>query len=277
MCGVLCGARGLATVCCFAFLVIGFFAVSQWRPPPSRSGKAAIRRASEKMPDEHGLWRQRTQPWLFAAAVATVACAVVLATRLPAEADDDDGMSAIVDILDGSARMQLMATLVAVRIPELVCCANASLTAGALASSVSLPLDVLHRLLRAADAAGLLRYPADAPNGEAHVAVRSPLCHLVPPDASCATGRVSLAPLVQLRAGLHAGAWAQLPAWVAERRRQQTPFEMHTGQPASEFFARGGNPHWIALDAQAVEQRARPAACLALGIASPLARGSPHP
>tara|TARA_B100000795_G_scaffold46700_2_gene30694 strand:- start:345 stop:1115 length:771 start_codon:yes stop_codon:yes gene_type:complete len=230
--------------------------------------------ASEKMPDEHGLWRQRTQPWLFAAAVATVACAVVLATRLPAEADDDDGMSAIVDILDGSARMQLMATLVAVRIPELVCCANASLTAGALASSVSLPLDVLHRLLRAADAAGLLRYPADAPNGEAHVAARSPLCHLVPPDASCATGRVSLAPLVQLRAGLHAGAWAQLPAWVAERRRQQTPFEMHTGRPASEFFARGGDPRWIALDAQAVEQRARPAACLALGIASPLARGS---
>ena len=229
------------------------------------------------MPDEHGLWRQRTQPWLFAAAVATVACAVVLATRLPAEADDDDGMSAIVDILDGSARMQLMATLVAVRIPELVCCANASLTASTLVSSASLPLDVLHRLLRAADAAGLLRYPADAPNGEAHVAARSPLCHLVSPDASCATGRVSLAPLAQLRAGLHAGAWAQLPAWVAERGRQQTPFEMHTGRPASEFFVRGGDPRWIALDAQAVEQRARLAACLALGIASPLARGSPHP
>ena len=155
-----------------------------------------------------------------------------------------------------------MATLVAVRIPESVCCANASLTASTLVSSASLPLDVLHRLLRAADAAGLLRYPADAPNGEAHVAARSPLCHLVPPDASCATGRVSL---------------AQLPAWVAERGRQQTPFEMHTGRPASEFFVRGGDPRWIALDAQAVEQRARLAACLALGIASPLARGSPHP
>ena len=96
-----------------------------------------------------------------------MACAVVLATRLPAEADDDDGMSAIVDILDGSARMQLMATLVAVRIPELVCCANASLTASALVSSASLPFDVLHRLLRAADTAGLLRFLLTLPTTRA--------------------------------------------------------------------------------------------------------------
>jgi len=228
--------------------------------------RALLRRA---MADE-----QRTRHWLFAAAVATVVCALLLATRQPAEGDDDDGMSAIVDILDGSQRMQLMATLVAVRIPELVCCANASLTASALASNASLPLDLLHRLLRAADAVGLLRYPLGTPKGEAHVAARPPLCHLVPAGASCATGRVSLAPLVQLRAGLHAGAWAQLPAWVVERRREQTPFEMFTGQPASKFFARGGDPRWITLDAQAVEQRARLAACLALGLASPLALGS---
>ena len=140
------------------------------------------------MPDEHGLGRQRTQHWLFAAAAATAACALVLATCLPAEGDDDDGMSVIVNILDGSARMQLMATLVAMRIPELVCCADASLTVNALASNAGLPFDVLHRLLRAADAAKLLRYPVGAPNGEAHVAARSPLCHLVPPDAPCATG-----------------------------------------------------------------------------------------
>ena len=127
------------------------------------------------------------------------------------EGDVDKGMAVIADILDGSSRMQLMATLVAVRIPEAVCCANASLAVSALASSAGLPLDVLHRLLRAADAAGLLRYPSDGLNGEAHVATRSPLYHLVSSDAPCATGRVSLAPLVQLRAGPHAGAWVQLP------------------------------------------------------------------
>ena len=36
---------------------------------------------------------QRSRHWLFAAAVATVVCALLLATRLPAEGDDDDGMS----------------------------------------------------------------------------------------------------------------------------------------------------------------------------------------
>ena len=88
-----------------------------------RSKFLASTTAQMPMADE-----QRTRHWLFAAAVATVVCALLLATRLPAEGDDDDGMSAILDMLDGSQRMQLMATLVAVRIPELVCCANASLT-----------------------------------------------------------------------------------------------------------------------------------------------------
>ena len=204
-------------------------------------------------------------------AVSALAIAGVAATAFgpsASKASDDDGTSLVEDLLDGPARLQLLSTLVALRLPQAVCCASAGASAvdpATLTPRENLP--TLLRLLRAADALHVLRYPAPCPSGtsalEGCVAQRPALQRLVPPDAPCASAP-SLAADVQLQAGLHAGAWAKLPEWAAVRspssddaRRATTPFEMHAGLSAGAFFAHADNGDWLALDAAAVEQRAR--------------------
>ena len=202
---------------------------------------------------------------LAIAGAAAAGLAAILSLGSASSETDDDGTSLLEDLLDGPARLQLLSTLVTLRLPQAICCASV----GAIDPATLVPLENLPRLLRllrAADALRLLQFPAPCPGATSShagcVAQRPALQRLVPPDAPCATAP-SLAAAVQLQAGLHAGAWARLPEWAAQPPRSDdasrtpTPFELHTGLSAGAFFAHADNSDWLALDAAVIEQRAR--------------------